>query len=248
MRSPKGDDHWSKGVYVEVSPPTRLAFTSEVAFGGRPRFTAHTTVTFEGDNHGTHMTVSQAYEIHDEAFRFAIDGAPEGWRTTLDKLEGEVERIRQAPTPRSVTHGEFTLERVFDAAPARVFRALTDEAAKAKWFAANEGFEPLERHMDVRPGGRERARGRWPSGMVTTFDAVYLDVVQNRRLIYAYEMHLDEKKISASLATMTLDPSGAGTRLTVTEQGVFLDGYDDAGSREHGTGALLDSLGASLKD
>jgi hypothetical protein len=34
----------------------------------------------------------------------------------------------------------------------------------------------------------------------------------------------------------------------VTEQGAFLDGYDDAGSRERGTGFLLDSLGASLRD
>ena len=34
----------------------------------------------------------------------------------------------------------------------------------------------------------------------------------------------------------------------VTEQGAFLDGYDDAGSREQGTGLLLDALGASLVD
>jgi hypothetical protein len=32
----------------------------------------------------------------------------------------------------------------------------------------------------------------------------------------------------------------------VSEQGAFLDGYDDAGSREQGTGKLLDSLGAAL--
>jgi hypothetical protein len=34
----------------------------------------------------------------------------------------------------------------------------------------------------------------------------------------------------------------------MTEQGAYLDGYDDAGSREHGTGVLLDTLGASLAD
>ena len=44
-------------------------------------------------------------------------------------------------------------------------------------------------------------------------------------------MHLDRRKISVSLATMQLKPAG----------------YDDAGSREHGTGVLLDQLGASLK-
>jgi uncharacterized protein YndB with AHSA1/START domain len=101
--------------------------------------------------------------------------------------------------------------------------------------------------MDVRSGGRERLRGRWASGTVTTFDAVYFDVVPNRRLVYGYEMHLDARKISVSLATLELAPAGAGTRLKLTEQGAFLDGYDDAGSREHGTGLLLDRLGASLR-
>ena len=50
-----------------------------------------------------------------------------------------------------------------------------------------------------------------------------------------------------SLATMQLKAEGRKTTLMVTEQGAFLDGYDDAGSREQGTGHLLDALGASLK-
>ena len=60
-------------------------------------------------------------------------------------------------------------------------------------------------------------------------------------------MHLDDKKISVSLATVQLKVEGETTTLMVTEQGAFLDGYDDAGSREQGTGHLLDALGASLK-
>jgi hypothetical protein len=50
-----------------------------------------------------------------------------------------------------------------------------------------------------------------------------------------------------SLATMQLEAEAGKTTLMVTEQGAFLDGYDDAGSRERGTGHLLDALGASLK-
>jgi uncharacterized protein YndB with AHSA1/START domain len=100
--------------------------------------------------------------------------------------------------------------------------------------------------MDVRPGGREHLKGRWKSGMVSTFDAIYFDVVANARLVYCYEMRLDDRKISVSLATIELTQAGEGTRLVVTEQGVFLDGYDDAGGREHGAGLLLDRLGASL--
>jgi hypothetical protein len=62
-------------------------------------------------------------------------------------------------------------------------------------------------------------------------------------------MHQGDKKISVSLATWELAPADAQkTILKVTEQGAFLDGYDDAGSREQGTGHLLDALGKSLLD
>jgi uncharacterized protein YndB with AHSA1/START domain len=72
-------------------------------------------------------------------------------------------------------------------------------------------------------------------------------VIPNERLVYSYEMHLDDKKISVSLATMQLKAEGGKTTLMVTEQGAFLDGYDDAGAREQSTSHLLDALGASLK-
>jgi uncharacterized protein YndB with AHSA1/START domain len=130
---------------------------------------------------------------------------------------------------------------------ARVWRALTDETAKAKWFSGTPGrWDLLERHMDVRVGGTERVTGRWEAGVVSTFDATYHDVIVNERLVYSYVMHRDDKKISVSLATMQMKADSGKTTLTVTEQGAFLDGYDDAGSREHGTGFLLDALGASL--
>lgn len=153
-----------------------------------------------------------------------------------------------AQNERSVAHGEFHLERVYDAPVARVWKALTEQEAKGKWFAGTPGsWEVLERQMDVRVGGRERLKGRWQSGMVTTFDAIYQDVVPNERLVYCYQMFLDDRKISVSLATLQLEPAGGGTRLKVAEQGAFLDGCDDVGSREQGTGKLLDALGASLK-
>jgi len=46
--------------------------------------------------------------------------------------------------------------------------------------------------------------------------------------------------------TIEFEPAGEGTKLILTEQGAFLDGYDDAGSRERGTAGLLDALEMSL--
>ncbi len=150
-------------------------------------------------------------------------------------------------TDRSATHGSFTLERVYDAAPARVFAAWADLASKARWFVGPADWELLERAMEFRVGGKERLSGRKGSGIVSTFDSVYLDIVPDQRIIYSYDMRLDGRHISVSLATVELTPEGAGTRLVITEQGVFLDGYDDAGSRERGTRILLEQLGGELR-
>ncbi len=152
-------------------------------------------------------------------------------------------------TERRTEHATFTIERVFDAKPARVFKAFADPKAKAQWFGGPDEWAQGTRELDFRVGGRERlSGGPKGGGAIHTFDAVYQDIVPDERIIYSYDMHLDDKRISVSLATIELKPAGAGTRLIFTEQGVFLDGYDDAGSRERGTLGLLDKLGAWLKN
>jgi uncharacterized protein YndB with AHSA1/START domain len=148
---------------------------------------------------------------------------------------------------RAVVHDTFHLERTYEATAEQVYNALSDEVAKSRWFYGPEGWRLIERTMDFRNGGRERVKGGFDGGVTTTFDAIYHDVVPRKRIVYSYEMRIDERKISVSLATLEIEPSGAGrTKLKVCEQGAFLDGYDDAGKREHGTAELLDKLGASL--
>ena len=251
MRSPAGEEHWIRGRFVEIAPRTRLVIDMHVAdSSGKPLFRALTEVDFSDALGGTRMDLVQTYTLIDPSMAWMVAGAPDGWRTTLDKLEKAVVRLQGGADTgiRSVAHATFHLERSYDAPVARVWKALTDEAAKQKWFGGTPGsWELLERHMDVRVGGRERLKGRWEGGMVSTFEAIYHDVIPNERLVYSYEMHLDDKKISVSLATMQLKAEGEKTTLMVTEQGAFLDGYDDAGSREQGTSHLLDALGASLK-
>jgi len=149
---------------------------------------------------------------------------------------------------RSVKHATFVIERTYDASPARVFAAWATSAAKGMWFVGPDEWQKSSHELDFRVGGRERVSGGPKGGPVHAYDACYQDIVPNERIILAYDMHLDDKRISVSLATIELKPAGAGTRLIYTEQGAFLDGYDDAGSREQGTGHLLDALGASLND
>jgi hypothetical protein len=60
-------------------------------------------------------------------------------------------------------------------------------------------------------------------------------------------MHLDGRKISVSQASIEIRSEGNGTKFVLTEYGDYLDGYDDAGAREHGTNFLIDQLGRAIE-
>jgi uncharacterized protein YndB with AHSA1/START domain len=146
----------------------------------------------------------------------------------------------------SIEHATFTIERNYDADPARVFAAWSDPAAKGHWFGNND--EPSSDYeLDFRVGGREVNRGAGPDGEMYTFEALYQDIVPDERIIYTYQMHRDDTRISVSLAAVEFTPEGDGTRLVLTEHGAFLDGQDKPEYREQGTGQLLDALDAELR-
>jgi uncharacterized protein YndB with AHSA1/START domain len=147
-----------------------------------------------------------------------------------------------------VTFGSFTINRLLKASPERVYAAWSTAEGKRRWFAApNKEWEEVERKFDFRIGGHDRLVGKWQSGVITDFDCIYRDIVPNERIVYVYDMVLDGRKISVSLATIEMRSDGSGTRMTVTEHGAFLGGYEDGGSRERGTNALMDQLEATLR-
>ena len=83
-------------------------------------------------------------------------------------------------------------------------------------------------------------------GTAYSFDATYQDIVEGERIIYSYDMHRDDVRISVSVTTVEMLAAGEGTLLRFTEQGAFLDGEDNPEAREHGTGKLLEALGETL--
>jgi len=148
---------------------------------------------------------------------------------------------------QSVTHATFAIERFYDATPAKVFAAWADPQAKARWFEGPAAWRKERFEFDFRVGGRERMISRPPAGPAHIFEAEYRDIVPDRRIVYCCDMRLDDLRISVSLATVEFLPAGRGTQLIFTEQGAFLDGYDDVAGREHGTALLLDKLDAALR-
>jgi uncharacterized protein YndB with AHSA1/START domain len=144
-------------------------------------------------------------------------------------------------TDRSIAHGTFVLERRYPASAARIFQAWADPAIKQRWFGNGEPMQVF----DFREGGREYSEGEG-GGATFIFDVTYQDIVENNRIVYSYQMSMNGKRISVSVAAVELFPDGEHTRLTVTEHGCFLDGLDNVAQRQAGTEQLLDALGAEL--
>src|SRR5580700_6297160 len=123
-----------------------------------------------------------------------------------------------------VVHGTFVIERRYEAPVAQVFAAWADVAIKERWFVGPDGWTLVKRRLDFRLGGEELLHGRFAGGPETLFTARYHDIMRDKRIVYVYDMHLDDIHLSVSLATVKFAPAGGGTGLTFTEQVAYLDG------------------------
>ena len=150
-------------------------------------------------------------------------------------------------TRRSTVHNTFVINRSFAFKREWVFAAWTSAAAKSQWFVGPAGWQAQLRELDFRVGGREQLIGRRPDGSVSRFDSRYHEIVPDERIVYVYDMYTDDVQTSTSLATIEFAAAGQGTQLVITEQGVFLDGRDDARGREQGTNILIDQLERALQ-
>jgi uncharacterized protein YndB with AHSA1/START domain len=142
----------------------------------------------------------------------------------------------------TVTHADFTIERRFGCTPEQAFSAFADPELKRQWFANPGNWPDAEWELDFRVGGGELNSGGEPGGTHHAFRSRFHDIVENERIVFAYDLLLDGRLISVSLTTIELASDGDGTRLVFTEQGAFFDDLEAPGVREHGTGKLLDAL------
>ena len=143
-------------------------------------------------------------------------------------------------------HYTFTIERVYDAPRERVFHAWASVDEKKKWWGS-PACTTLVREMDFRPGGVDRTKGQWDDGDTHEFRATYHDIRENERIVYDYDMHVNDRYISASLATVEFEDAAGKTRMKFTEHAVYLDGWPTPEDREEGTNFLLNNLGAYLE-
>jgi len=77
---------------------------------------------------------------------------------------------------------ELVLTRIIDAPREKLFRAWTDAELLKQWFAPLPYTTPVA-ELDVRPGGANLIVMRGPDGQDLPNRGVYLEVVENERLV-----------------------------------------------------------------
>jgi uncharacterized protein YndB with AHSA1/START domain len=149
--------------------------------------------------------------------------------------------------PSSVIHSTFVIERTYPVTPERAFAAFADPEQKRRWFVTGDSHQVEHYELDFRVGGKERAcfrfnEGTPVAGKLCVNDTGYLEIVPDRRIVFASTMAIGDKCVSASLATVEFLPSEDGTDLVFTHQGVFFEGSGGPEMREAGWRKLLSRL------
>jgi uncharacterized protein YndB with AHSA1/START domain len=146
----------------------------------------------------------------------------------------------------STVHSTFSVERTYEASLARVFAAWSDPKARLQWEAIGDNFTTTYTQNDFRVGGRDVSKFDFGKSDQYVADARYEDIVKDRRIVYAYTMSHNERRISSSLTTISLTPVAEGTHVVLTEQITILDGGDKVEYRQAGIAGQLDQLGTFL--
>ena len=147
---------------------------------------------------------------------------------------------------RTQTHATFVIERSYPVPVAQVWHALSDNDARDQWFGGGPAFAVGNKSHDFRVGGHGIEEGQWHGGPRSRFESTYTDIVDQHRIVFTYDMWVDDRHLSTSLTTIAVQADGDSTRLTYTEQAVHFDGLDSVEGREEGTRGILDGLGSFL--
>lgn len=150
-------------------------------------------------------------------------------------------------TQGTVLHTSFVIDRQFSAAPSRVFAAWADPETKRRWSDCHSDLTDSEYSLDFRLGGIELHRVVYPNGVVQRIEKRFLDIVDDKRIIFSYDIALDSQRLSVSLVTVQFEPKLDGTRMLMTEYIAYLDGHEDIDERIRGTNEGIDRLALALE-
>ncbi|RJG44615.1 SRPBCC family protein [Mesorhizobium sp. DCY119] len=145
---------------------------------------------------------------------------------------------------------ELVLTRLIDAPREKVFKAWTDAELLKQWFAPLPWTTPVV-EVDVRPGGSSMFVMRDPDGNDYPNKGVYLEVVENEKLVFtdAFTEAWQPSEKPFFTGVLTFEDEGGKTRYTARARHWTKedrDAHEKMGFHE-GWGQCTDQLEALLK-
>ena len=115
--------------------------------------------------------------------------------------------------------GTVRLHRILRADPQRVYRALLDADAMAKWLPPN-GFTAKVQQMDAKVGGSYRMSfTNFTTGHSHDFGGEYRELVSNERI--RYTDRFDDPNLPGEMqTTVSLKQVSCGTELNIVQEGI----------------------------
>lgn len=154
------------------------------------------------------------------------------------------------PVTESLESRTLRLERLLTAPRAAIWRCWTEPELMKQWFCPAP-WRVVEARVELRPGGRSRIVMEGPNGERHPADGVYLEVVENERLVFT-DAFLDPWTPSNEafmVASVELSDAPGGTRYVATARHWSLAAtkrHEDMGFHE-GWGICADQLDALAK-
>ena len=136
----------------------------------------------------------------------------------------------------------LAIVRKFDAAPGKVWRALTEPEMLKKWMRPDDATKVSTAEIDLRVGGRYRIVMVPPEGEEHDVRGVYREIVPNRKLVYTWAWKTTPER--ESIVTIELRATGSGTELTLKHEQFFDKEARDR--HQHGWMGCLDRLARAL--
>lgn len=154
-------------------------------------------------------------------------------------------------TPGQAHAFDLVLERVIDAPPEKIWRAYTDPAILSQWFSPKP-WTITDAVVEPRVGGRFNFTMHGPDGERFPNSGVFLEVVENRRMITTDAFTPDWKPAGQPfmVARIELEPTGDGkTKYKATAShwnAESMNQHEQMGFHD-GWGQVADQLNALVK-